>query len=168
MRVCRRDRRPLYQKIADDLRSQITTGRYSPHDHLPSLRELCTTYRVSKVTASSALTLLDQQGLIAVRHGLRSVVLTPQTNPDQGDLNQVRQQVSAMAHRQEQIVEQVHSLEETLRRIAQQVHQLRQQGTAPRQPPESPPDSPDPSAGQPCAPPRPTERPHPPPPTQTD
>lgn len=119
----------MYQQIADDLLGQITTGRYTPGDELPSLAELCDTYRVSKVTASSALTVLDQQGLIAVRHGLRSVVLAPSTNSDQGDLSRVREQMSAMTTRQERIVEQVQSLEDTLRRVQQQMLQLRQQDT---------------------------------------
>jgi DNA-binding GntR family transcriptional regulator len=140
MGISRRDRRPAYQQIADDLLHQITTGRYAPGDLLPSLRELCNTYGVSKVTASSALAVLDQQGIIAVRHGLRSKVLAPQTNQNEDDLVQVRHQVSAMTGRQERIVEQVQSLEETLRRIAQQVHQLRQQGTALRRPRGSQPD----------------------------
>jgi DNA-binding GntR family transcriptional regulator len=140
MGVSRRDRRPVYQQIADDLLGQIATGRYIPGDELPSLAELCTTYRVSKVTASSALAVLDQQGLIAVRHGLRSVVLAPHTNPDDEGLIQVRQQMSAMTTRQERIVEQVRSLEDTLRGIQQQMHQLHQQDTSPLPPPESQPD----------------------------
>jgi DNA-binding GntR family transcriptional regulator len=138
--VSRRDRRPVYQQIADDLLHQITTGAYSPGDQLPTLAELAHTYQVSKVTASSALTVLDHQGLIAVRHGLRSIVLPPATNPDENDLTQVRQQISAMTARQERIVAQIQSLEQALRSIRQQLHQLRQQDTPPPQPPESPPD----------------------------
>jgi DNA-binding GntR family transcriptional regulator len=137
MGVSARDRRPAYQQIADDLLRQITTGHYSPGDLLPSLPELCDAYGVSKVTASSALAVLDRQGLIAVRHGLRSLVLAPHTNQNEGDLVGVHQQVSAMTDRQERIVQQVQSLEQALVRIQQQVHQLRQQGTAPQRPPES-------------------------------
>lgn len=140
MVVSRRDRRPVYQQIADDLLHEITTGRYTPGDELPTLAELCRTYQVSKVTASSALTVLDHQGLIAIRHGLRPVVLPPATNSQEADLAQVRQQISAMTARQERIVAQVQSLENTLRGIQQQMHQLRQQDTLPPQPPESPPD----------------------------
>lgn len=140
MVVSRRERRTVYQQIADDLLHQITTGGYSPGDELPSLAELCQTYRVSKVTASSALAVLDHQGLIAVRHGLRAVVLPPATDSDESDLVQVRQQISAMTARQERIVEQVQSLEDTLRRVQQQMHQLRQQDTVFPRPPESPRD----------------------------
>ncbi|MGH3708416.1 MAG: GntR family transcriptional regulator [Pseudonocardiaceae bacterium] len=139
--MSRRDRRPVYQQIADDLLGQITTGRYTPGDELPSLAELCDTYRVSKVTASSALTVLDQQGLIAVRHGLRSVVLAPPTSSDEDNLTKVRQQMSAMTTRQERIVEQVQSLEDALRRIQQQMLQLHQQDTVSLLPPESQPGS---------------------------
>jgi DNA-binding GntR family transcriptional regulator len=138
--VSRRDRRPVYQQIADDLLGQITTGRYAPGDQLPSLAQLCDTYQVSKVTASSALTVLDQQGLIAVRHGLRSVVLPPPVNSEEGDLAKVREQISAMTTRQERIVEQVQSMENTLRGIEQHMLELHQQGTLPPPPSESRPD----------------------------
>ena len=131
----------MYKQIADDLLDQITTGRYTPGDELPSLAELCDTYRVSKVTASSALTVLDQQGLIAVRHGLRSVVLAPATNSEEDDLTTVRQQMSAMTTRQERIVEQVQSLEDALRNIQQHMRQLHQQDTLSPLPPESQPRS---------------------------
>jgi DNA-binding GntR family transcriptional regulator len=150
--VSRRDRRPTYQRIADDLLSQITTGRYATGDKLPSLHELCDIYGVSKVTASSALAVLDQQGFIAVHHGLRAVVLPPPTPDDDDDVVQINQHVSAMTRRQEQIVMQVTSLENALRgmqqlvhQLQQQVHQLLQQDNAPQQPPGSQPDSPDPS-----------------------
>lgn len=127
MGVYRRDRRPLYQRIADDLRCQITTGHYRPGDQLPSLAQLCRRYQVSQVTASSALAVLDQQRLIAVRHGLRSVVLLPDVGQDEDDLAALGGRVSAMIRRQEQIIEQVRFLQATLGRIRRQVHQLRQQ-----------------------------------------
>jgi DNA-binding GntR family transcriptional regulator len=127
MGVYRRDRRPLYQHIADDLRCQITTGRYKPGDQLPSLAQLCRSYKVSQVTASSALAVLDQQRLIMVRHGLRSVVLAPRTNQDEDDLAGMCRQVSVMIRRQEQIVQQVQLLHNALGRVRQQVHQLQQQ-----------------------------------------
>lgn len=119
----------MYQQIADDLLEQITQGRYPPGAQLPTLAELCHTYRVSKVTASSALTVLDHRGLIAVRHGLRSVVLPPVADSQDNDLAQVRQQISAMTAHQERIVVQVQSLEAALVRIQQQLHQLHQQDT---------------------------------------
>ena len=127
MAVYRRDRRPIYQQIADDLQSQITTGHYRPGDQLPSLAQLCQHYQVSQVTVSSALAVLDQQQLIAVRHGLRSLVLTPPTSQNHDVVTEMCQQVSVMVHRQEQIVQQVQSLQKTLGRVRQQVHQLQQQ-----------------------------------------
>ena len=128
MGVYRRDRRPRYHHIADDLRCQITTGRYQPGDQLPSLAQLCQRYKVSQVTASSALAVLDQQRLIAVRLALRAVVLTPrESQQDEDELAGMCRQVSVMIRRQEQIVDQVHLLHNTLDRVRQQVHQLRRQ-----------------------------------------
>lgn len=141
-----RDRRPAYHRIADDLQNKITTGVYAPGDQLPSLLELCQMYGVSKITARNALAVLDEQGVIAIRHGLRSLVLPPPTNQHQNDLIVSRQQLGAMSHRQEQIVDQIQTLGETLARIQQLVGELEQQvdqylrqGAAPARPPESPP-----------------------------
>jgi DNA-binding GntR family transcriptional regulator len=104
-------------------------GATDPVINYPSLMELCHSYRVSKVTASSALAVLDQQGIIAVRHGLRAVVQAPRPLQDEdAEIARICQQVSAMTRRQEQIVEQVQSLlDNTLCRLQQQVRQLQQQ-----------------------------------------
>ncbi|MGH9961451.1 MAG: winged helix-turn-helix domain-containing protein [Pyrinomonadaceae bacterium] len=124
MGVARRDRRPAYQRIADDLHDQITRGRYRPGDMLPSILQLCAMYQVCKTTASSALAVLDQRGVIAVRHGLRALVLAP--HADHKDLTTVYQQVNTITDRQKQILAQVDSLGYTVRHVRQRVHELAQ------------------------------------------
>src|SRR6516165_9307465 len=55
------------RQIADELREQIETGRLVPGALMPSEPEVARTYGVSRQTARSALQLLEQQGLVAVR-----------------------------------------------------------------------------------------------------
>ncbi|MES5824884.1 GntR family transcriptional regulator [Streptomyces sp. RG80] len=57
-----------YRDIAADLRQQISEGRYVPGDKLPMLTELQMQYGAGYQTVRSAITLLEQEGLvIAVR-----------------------------------------------------------------------------------------------------
>jgi len=59
---------PSYRDIAADLRQQISDGRYRPGDKLPMLSELQRLHRASYQTVRSAITLLEQEGLVvAVR-----------------------------------------------------------------------------------------------------
>ncbi|MEU6981350.1 GntR family transcriptional regulator [Streptomyces sp. NPDC046371] len=55
--------------IADDLRSQITTGRIKPGERLPSEAQLATHYKVSTPTLRNALALLQAEGLVEKIHG---------------------------------------------------------------------------------------------------
>lgn len=55
---------PLYMKIANDLRLQIQTERIKPGDKLPTEYELMQHYNVSRITASKAVSILAEEGLI--------------------------------------------------------------------------------------------------------
>ncbi len=55
---------PLYMKIANDLRMQIHTGKIKPSDKLPTEYELMQLYDVSRITASKAVSILAEEGLI--------------------------------------------------------------------------------------------------------
>lgn len=57
-----------YRDIAADLRQQISEGRYMPGDKLPMLTELQAQYGAGYQTVRSAISLLEQEGLVvAVR-----------------------------------------------------------------------------------------------------
>ncbi|MFC5153362.1 GntR family transcriptional regulator [Streptomyces amakusaensis] len=55
--------------IADDLRTQITTGRLKPGERLPAETQLATHYSVSTPTLRNALALLQAEGLVNKIHG---------------------------------------------------------------------------------------------------
>jgi DNA-binding FadR family transcriptional regulator len=59
------------QVIVDQIRLLIHQGRLTPGDRLPSERELCSRFGVSRVTVREALRVLEAGGLVEIRsaHG---------------------------------------------------------------------------------------------------
>lgn len=54
----------LYEKIADDFSSQIINGLLLANEKLPSIRNICSKYKVSMSTALKAYYTLESKGLI--------------------------------------------------------------------------------------------------------
>ncbi|MDV9187092.1 GntR family transcriptional regulator [Streptomyces sp. SR27] len=67
----------LRHTIADDLRTQITTGRLKAGERLPSEPQLAADYKVSTPTLRNALALLQAEGLIEKIHGKGNFVRHP-------------------------------------------------------------------------------------------
>lgn len=59
------------QVIVDQIRVLIRDGKLSPGDRLPSERELCERFGVSRVTVREALRVLEASGLVEIRVGAR-------------------------------------------------------------------------------------------------
>lgn len=57
------------QVIVDQIRLLIHQGKLRPGDRLPSERELCTRFGVSRVTVREALRVLEAGGLVEIRVG---------------------------------------------------------------------------------------------------
>lgn len=74
------------QVIVDQIRVLLHEGKLNPGDRLPSERELCTRFGVSRVTVREALRILEAGGLIAIRVGAHggAFVTTP-TNARLGE-----------------------------------------------------------------------------------
>jgi GntR family transcriptional regulator len=60
---------PLYAQLKDSLRADILAGRLRAHQQLPSERDLCTRFHVSRMTVRQALLDLTREGLIYSRAG---------------------------------------------------------------------------------------------------
>ncbi|MGH3822549.1 MAG: GntR family transcriptional regulator [Pseudonocardiaceae bacterium] len=69
------DPRPAYQRVADDLRQAIATGKYQPGDQLPTLAELTARYSIAVMTARDAIRQLATEGLVVSRQGKGAYVL---------------------------------------------------------------------------------------------
>lgn len=65
----RKRNRHLPDEIAKDILEKITSGSLTVGERLPSERELCTQYAVSRAVVREALTQLKADGLIAARAG---------------------------------------------------------------------------------------------------
>lgn len=65
---------PLYQKIADDLRSRIREQEFTAGTYLPTEEKLCSHYQVSRFTIREALRQLQVEGLIARRRGAGTLI----------------------------------------------------------------------------------------------
>jgi GntR family transcriptional regulator len=69
------DRRPAYQRVADELRSAIADGRYPSGSHLPSESELVERHGVSRGTIRQTYAQLQHEGIISSQRGSRRVVV---------------------------------------------------------------------------------------------
>ncbi|MDR1904642.1 MAG: GntR family transcriptional regulator [Treponema sp.] len=65
---------PFYRRIYNFLLEEITSGRLKNGDLLPSEKELCATFNVSRITSKRALELLAEQGYISRFPGKGSFV----------------------------------------------------------------------------------------------
>ncbi|QID36943.1 GntR family transcriptional regulator [Streptomyces albus] len=70
---------PPYARIADALRRRITSGELSPGDRVPSTRQLAREWNVALATATKALTVLRQDGLVEARPRVGTVVAAPRS-----------------------------------------------------------------------------------------
>ena len=62
-----RDKRPASRRVADELRSQIESGRYPAGTALPPYRQLAAEYKVAVNTAMAAVNSLRDEGLVMRR-----------------------------------------------------------------------------------------------------
>ncbi|HEV7649727.1 MAG TPA: FCD domain-containing protein [Actinophytocola sp.] len=73
--------------IVDQIKGLIRAGKLSPGDRLPSERELCTRFGVSRVTVREALRILETNGLITIKVGARGGALVALPTSDQVGAN---------------------------------------------------------------------------------
>jgi len=64
-----RDPIPPYLRVADALRQQIKRGELRPGDQVPSANELAERFNVGRNTASRAIQVLKQEGLVVTQRG---------------------------------------------------------------------------------------------------
>ncbi|MFI6502975.1 TetR/AcrR family transcriptional regulator C-terminal domain-containing protein [Nonomuraea typhae] len=76
---------PPYRQIAAEIRAQILTGRLRPGERAPSIREIARRWQVAAATATKALAVLRDDGLVHTKVGAGTVVSAgPRPQPSQG------------------------------------------------------------------------------------
>ena len=73
---------PLYLQVKRLLTEKINDGLLNPGEKLPSERELCEQYNVSRITIRQALNDLDKEGLIYRAHGKGTFVAQPKVEQE--------------------------------------------------------------------------------------
>jgi len=68
---------PLYQQLRSILASWIRYSKLRPHDKIPSERQLCERFSVSRMTVRQALSKLKEDGFIYTRQGKGMFVSEP-------------------------------------------------------------------------------------------
>jgi GntR family transcriptional regulator len=68
---------PRYYQLKELLRQRIRSGEWPPDTPIPSERELCEQYGISRMTARQSLTELVNEGLLYRRQGLGTFVGRP-------------------------------------------------------------------------------------------
>ena len=68
------DRRPIYQQIADGIRTLVAGGQFAEGQPLPPVRQLAADLGVNLNTVAAAYRDLQSEGLILVKHGARAIV----------------------------------------------------------------------------------------------
>jgi GntR family transcriptional regulator len=68
---------PMYLRIADDIRGQITAGILKPGDQLPTTSALKAQYETSSTAVRGAMIVLRGEGLIEGRQGKGVYVAQP-------------------------------------------------------------------------------------------
>jgi len=69
---------PLYMTIYKQLRKDIQAGKYGANQRLPTEKELCQTYHVSRITSKKALNMLAEEKLIMRIKGKGSYIFQNQ------------------------------------------------------------------------------------------
>jgi GntR family transcriptional regulator len=73
------DRRPIYQQVADEIKALIVRGELTEGAALPSVRQLAADLGVNLNTIAVAYRALQEERLIAIRHGSGAVVTARRT-----------------------------------------------------------------------------------------
>ncbi|MBA0051685.1 GntR family transcriptional regulator [Streptomyces sp. AJS327] len=106
---------PLYAQLVEDLRQGIESGQWPVGSRLPSERELCTRFDVSRITVRHAIDIAQQEGLLERVHGVGTFVAQP---PVEQTLNHVNSFEQTLAQRGLVAATSIHSASATVGDLA--------------------------------------------------
>jgi len=95
---------PLYQQVKSALESEIRDGKYGTDERLPSERDLCERFDVSRMTARQAIKELERDGLVFSRVGKGTFVSVPKIEQQLSNLTGFSHDISTRGARPSSIV----------------------------------------------------------------
>lgn len=98
---------PIWQAIADALRSDLSEGRYAPGDKLPTEAALAERFGVNRHTVRHGISALTEEGLIRTRRGSGAFVAATPTDYPIGQRVRFHENLIAAGRRPEKCVLQV-------------------------------------------------------------
>lgn len=69
MKILQNSGVPIYQQIADQLKSDILAGKYKDGEYLPSIRGLAQDLKISVITTMKSYEILQSEGLVTAVQG---------------------------------------------------------------------------------------------------
>lgn len=73
---------PLYEQLKNIIEHKINTNEYKVNEQIPSERELCEMYNVSRITVRQAIALAEKEGLVSRVHGVGTFVAKPKIHQE--------------------------------------------------------------------------------------
>ena len=105
---------PIYRQLVQQIRHRIASGQLEPDEQLPSVRELSADLRLNPLTIAKAYSILEREGLVAMRRGLGTFVVGPARFPSAAEKRKkilpVVSQLAAEAHHLGLSEAEVHNL----------------------------------------------------------
>lgn len=71
---------PLYQQLKDTLHQQIEQGAFQPDQLIPSERNLCARFHISRITVRQAISEMINEGILYRKQGKGTFVAKPKVN----------------------------------------------------------------------------------------
>jgi DNA-binding GntR family transcriptional regulator len=103
------DPRPVYVQIADDLRTQISSGELPPPSRLPTLKDLTDRYGVAVETVRKGIAVLAKEGILSPGSTRGTFVLKLPGEPESDPDPDVAAQVAELRERVEEASEAARS-----------------------------------------------------------
>ena len=69
MRIIQNSGVPIYQQIAEQMKTDILSGKMKQGEYLPSIRSLAKELKISVITTMKAYELLETEGLVTAAQG---------------------------------------------------------------------------------------------------
>jgi GntR family transcriptional regulator len=95
---------PIYQQLMQQVKFQIASGKLSPGEYLPSVRETAMELQVNPMTVSKAYSILEREGVLVRDRGQGMVVASQATR---GALKERRDELKSLLR---EVVVKAHQL----------------------------------------------------------